>query len=702
MDRLVIEGGRPLGGEVRVSGAKNAALPLLCASLLTPEPVVLTNVPRLNDVRTMQTLLAQMGVRLDTREAGTVALDASAIDWPLAPYELVKTMRASILALGPLVARSGEARVSLPGGCAIGLRPVDQHVKGLEAMGAEIDLEHGYISARAKRLAGTRFVFDLVTVTGTENLMMAATLALGTTTLENAAREPEIVDLARCLTAMGARIVGAGSDRITIEGVTKLHGTTHSIMPDRIETGTFLAAVAAAGGEATLTGTEAATLDAVRDEAGRGGRDHYRDGRCNPHRAPQPARGIHAPHGALPVVSDRHAGADDGRGGLCRRDVDDHRDDLREPDDARAGAYATRRRHRRRGQHGDRARRTEADRGNRHGHGPARLRVPRDRGARGRRRNDDRPDLSSRSRLRKDRGQAVGARRAHSPRARHAGLRAGGATAMTDLRESPLGHATSWAEGHDARLLFPVDRAPLRAELGLAETLPFRGVDVWNCYELSWLDAKGKPEVAVATFEVPADSPRIVESKSVKLYLTALNLVRFASRQEVAATIERDLSWATGAAVALALHGPEAFGSLPRAELAGASLDAVPLEAVDRAPDPDVLRAEGAPISEALVTRLFRSVCPVTGQPDYASLQLRYRGARIDRVQLLRYFVSFRRHPGFHEHCVERIFTDVWTRCRPEALTVYARFTRRGGIDINPFRASGEGPPPSNARTARQ
>ena len=263
MDRLVIEGGRPLGGEVRVSGAKNAALPLLCASLLTAEPVILTNVPRLNDVRTMQTLLAQMGVRLDTREAGTVALDASAIDWPLAPYELVKTMRASILALGPLVARSGEARVSLPGGCAIGLRPVDQHVKGLEAMGAEIDLEHGYISARAKRLAGTRFVFDLVTVTGTENLMMAATLALGTTTLENAAREPEIVDLARCLTAMGARITGAGSDRITIEGVAKLHGTTHSIMPDRIETGTFLAAVVAAGGEATLAGTQADTLDAV-------------------------------------------------------------------------------------------------------------------------------------------------------------------------------------------------------------------------------------------------------------------------------------------------------------------------------------------------------------------------------------------------------------------------------------------------------
>jgi len=263
VDRLVIDGGRPLSGEVRVSGAKNAALPLLCASLLTPEPLVLTNVPRLNDVRTMQTLLAQMGVGVDARDAGAVTLDAGSIDWPLAPYELVKTMRASILALGPLVARCGEARVSLPGGCAIGLRPVDQHVKGLAAMGATIDLEHGYISARANRLTGVRFVFDLVTVTGTENLMMAATLADGTTVLENAAREPEVVDLARCLIAMGARIEGAGTDRITIEGVSRLSGTTHAIMADRIETGTFLAAVAAAGGAATLAGTQADTLDAV-------------------------------------------------------------------------------------------------------------------------------------------------------------------------------------------------------------------------------------------------------------------------------------------------------------------------------------------------------------------------------------------------------------------------------------------------------
>jgi UDP-N-acetylglucosamine 1-carboxyvinyltransferase len=265
VDKLLIDGGRPLAGEIRISGAKNAALPILCAALLSAEPLVLTNVPRLNDVWTMEALLAQMGVGVDAGTPGAVVLDAARIDWPLAPYELVKTMRASILALGPLLARCGEARVSLPGGCAIGLRPVDQHVNGLAAMGAEIDVEHGYISARAHRLQGTRFGFDVVTVTGTENLMMAATLADGTTTLENAAREPEVVDLARCLVAMGAKITGAGSDRIIIEGAARLHGATHAIMPDRIETGTFLAAVAASGGDATLVGTEADTLDAVID-----------------------------------------------------------------------------------------------------------------------------------------------------------------------------------------------------------------------------------------------------------------------------------------------------------------------------------------------------------------------------------------------------------------------------------------------------
>ncbi|HEY1327004.1 MAG TPA: UDP-N-acetylglucosamine 1-carboxyvinyltransferase [Casimicrobiaceae bacterium] len=265
MDKLLIEGGGALEGEVRVSGAKNAALPILCASLLTSDPLTLRNVPRLNDTRTMKTLLSQMGVAIDERD-DTIVLDARRIDWPLAPYELVKTMRASILALGPLVARTGEARVSLPGGCAIGLRPVDQHVKGLQAMGAEIDLTHGYINARAARLAGVHFAFDVVTVTGTENLMMAATLAHGVTRLENAAQEPEIVDLANCLNAMGARITGAGSGCISIEGVTRLQGATYSIMPDRIETGTFLAAAAATGGDVAITHADPQSLGAVVDK----------------------------------------------------------------------------------------------------------------------------------------------------------------------------------------------------------------------------------------------------------------------------------------------------------------------------------------------------------------------------------------------------------------------------------------------------
>jgi UDP-N-acetylglucosamine 1-carboxyvinyltransferase len=270
MDQLVIEGGVPLRGEVRISGAKNAALPILCASLLTSEPLVLSNVPQLKDVSTMWALLAQMGVAAEQSD-GELTLSAAKIEWPLAPYELVKTMRASILALGPLLARCGEARVSLPGGCAIGLRPVDQHVKGLQAMGAEIDLDHGYIDAKARRLAGVQFLFDVVTVTGTENLMMAATLAEGVTTLENAAREPEVVDLAECLNAMGARITGAGSDRIVIEGVAHLTGASHAIMPDRIETGTYLAAAAAAGGEIALQGARADTLQAVLEKLAEAG-----------------------------------------------------------------------------------------------------------------------------------------------------------------------------------------------------------------------------------------------------------------------------------------------------------------------------------------------------------------------------------------------------------------------------------------------
>ncbi len=263
MDKLRISGGQPLEGEVRVSGAKNAALPILAAVLLTDEPMVLENVPRLMDVATMRRLLAQMDVQAQPAEAGRMTLHAREVGNPLAPYELVKTMRASVLVLGPLLARCGAARVSLPGGCAIGQRPVDQHIKGLQAMGATINVEHGYIEASAPRLRGARIVMDLVTVTGTENLMMAAVLAEGRTILENAAREPEVVDLAKCLTAMGARIEGAGTDVIRIEGVPSLKGTTHHIMPDRIETGTFLAAVAVAGGRVRLTGTQAGTLDAT-------------------------------------------------------------------------------------------------------------------------------------------------------------------------------------------------------------------------------------------------------------------------------------------------------------------------------------------------------------------------------------------------------------------------------------------------------
>jgi UDP-N-acetylglucosamine 1-carboxyvinyltransferase len=266
MDKLLIEGGAPLHGEIGVSGAKNAALPILTAALLTDEPLTVANVPHLRDVTTMLNLLAQMGVAVSMDEKLGVELAAKSITDPVAPYELVKTMRASVLVLGPLTARCGEARVSLPGGCAIGLRPVDQHIKGLQAMGAELAIEHGYISVRARRLKGARICMDIVTVTGTENLMMAATLAQGTTVIENAAREPEVADLANCLNAMGARVRGAGSDVITIEGVDRLHGARYRVMPDRIETGTFLAAAAATGGSIKLTGARPDILDSVLEK----------------------------------------------------------------------------------------------------------------------------------------------------------------------------------------------------------------------------------------------------------------------------------------------------------------------------------------------------------------------------------------------------------------------------------------------------
>ncbi|HEX5611856.1 MAG TPA: UDP-N-acetylglucosamine 1-carboxyvinyltransferase [Burkholderiales bacterium] len=266
MDKLLLRGGRALEGNVTVAGAKNAALPIMCAALVTQEPLSLSNVPKLMDVRTMVKLLAQMGVEAHLSADGKCELRAAAVRKPEAPYELVKTMRASVMVLGPLIARCGRARVSLPGGCAIGARPVDQHVKGLQALGARIEIEQGYMSAYAERLRGAHIVFDLVTVTGTENLMLAAVLAEGTTVLENAAREPEVVDLAQCLVAMGARIEGAGSSVIRIDGVRSLNGTAYRVMPDRIETGTLLAAVAAAGGRVRLAGAAPRTLDATLEK----------------------------------------------------------------------------------------------------------------------------------------------------------------------------------------------------------------------------------------------------------------------------------------------------------------------------------------------------------------------------------------------------------------------------------------------------
>jgi len=263
MDKLIITGGKPLEGEIRISGAKNAALPIIVSTLLSDEPVLIRNIPHLHDITTTMELLGRMGVSLTMDEKMDVEVNPTTIKSYVAPYELVKTMRASILVLGPLLARFGEAEVSLPGGCAIGARPVNLHIHGLELMGADITVENGYIKAKCKRLKGAKIVLDVVTVTGTENLMMAATLADGTTILENAAREPEVVDLANCLNAMGAKVSGAGTDMITIEGVERMHGTTYDILPDRIETGTYLVAAAVTGGKVKLKDTDPTLLDAV-------------------------------------------------------------------------------------------------------------------------------------------------------------------------------------------------------------------------------------------------------------------------------------------------------------------------------------------------------------------------------------------------------------------------------------------------------
>jgi len=263
MDKLIIQGGSSLNGEISISGAKNAALPILSATLLADGPVVIGNVPHLHDITTTMELLGRMGSQLLVDEKMNIEVDNSTVNNMHAPYELVKTMRASILVLGPLLSRFGKADVSLPGGCAIGSRPVNMHLNGLSQMGAEIQVEGGYIKAKAKRLKGVRLILDMVTVTGTENLMMAATLAKGTTIIENAAREPEVIDLANCLISMGARIEGAGSDRIEIEGVESLSGCHYNILPDRIESGTYLVAAAMTGGKIKLRNTRPQLLDAV-------------------------------------------------------------------------------------------------------------------------------------------------------------------------------------------------------------------------------------------------------------------------------------------------------------------------------------------------------------------------------------------------------------------------------------------------------
>ena len=266
MQKIVVEGGLPLNGEVQISGAKNAVLPILCATLLADAPVEISNVPHLHDVVTTAKLLAELGAGITIDERYGITVDPTTVHSQVASYELVKTMRASVLVLGPLLAKYGSAEVSLPGGCAIGSRPVDQHIKGMQALGAEISVEHGFIKATAKRLQGGRVVFDVVSVGATENVLMAATLAEGTTVIENAAMEPEIVDLAECLKAMGAQIEGAGSNRIVVQGVQRLHGGKHAVVADRIEAGTFLVAAAMTGGRVTLRRARPDTMDAVLDK----------------------------------------------------------------------------------------------------------------------------------------------------------------------------------------------------------------------------------------------------------------------------------------------------------------------------------------------------------------------------------------------------------------------------------------------------
>jgi UDP-N-acetylglucosamine 1-carboxyvinyltransferase len=306
MAKIIITGSnQPLDGEVQISGAKNAVLPILCATLLAGRTISIGNVPHLHDVTTTVQLLGALGARLTVDEKLTITVEPTAMIATVAPYDLVKTMRASILVLGPLLAKHGAAEVSLPGGCAIGSRPVDQHIKGMQALGAEVSVEHGFIKASAKRLQGARVVFDMVSVGATENVLMAATLAEGRTVLENAAMEPEIVDLAQCLVAMGAKIEGAGSGRIVVEGVERLHGGEHAVVADRIETGTFLVAAAMTGGRITATHARPDTLDAVLDKLKEAGAELDCDGdriTLDMHgRRPHAVNFSTAPHPAFPT-----------------------------------------------------------------------------------------------------------------------------------------------------------------------------------------------------------------------------------------------------------------------------------------------------------------------------------------------------------------------------------------------------------------
>ena len=348
-------------GEIPISGAKNAALPILCAGLLTADTVALDNVPRLHDVTTMLRLLRQMGLQAE-QVGECVTLNGSGVGNFDAPYDMVKTMRASILVLGPLVARFGEARVSLPGGCAIGSRPVEQHIKGLEAMGAEITIEAGYIHAKARRLKGTRIVTDMITVTGTENLLMAAVLAEGQTVLENAAREPEVTDLANLLVKMGAKIDGIGTDRLVIQGVDKLHGAAYTVIPDRIETGTFLCAVAASGGDVVLD-EHALRHSGCRDrQTARNRCRHDERHRHHSHSDECAAKRREFPHDRISGLPDRHAGAVHGGQLRGRRNQSRDGNDFRKPFHACAGVEPSRCIDQDRRQHGLRQRRRQVDR----------------------------------------------------------------------------------------------------------------------------------------------------------------------------------------------------------------------------------------------------------------------------------------------------------------------------------------------------